>query len=463
MILSRYKDIPTAGTVVKKKSSNPMIFLIRGYLILIVLGTILLKCPFSLKQELSFVDAFFTATSAVCVTGLSVIDIGNVLSYTGLWILAALIQVGGLGIMTFSTAILLFSGIRPGFNQQALFKSGFTSQEDIEPKKILIAILPFTFVLEGLGTASLFTQFGDLPLDERILYAVFHSVSAFCNAGFSPFANSLTDYQFNPVVNTVIMLMVISGGVGFLAMSEIKNLFNFSTRAIQKISLHSKIVLLSTAIISLIELFSIFALEWNGAFSSLSFGQKLQSSAFIAFSSRTAGFNSFDMLSLRETSVIILIICMFIGASPGSCGGGIKTTTAAVIAILGINRLFGRDRTQILGRTIPEETVGKAIRVVIVYIILTFVGTLVLLLTEFPGTSVGSSPSHLLVVFFEVTSALSTCGLSLGLTPELSIFGRIFVCIFMFVGRMGALFLISAVIQKKEGGAWYAEEDIMVG
>ena len=158
MILSRYKDIPTAGTVVKKKSSNPMIFLIRGYLILIVLGTILLKCPFSLKQELSFVDAFFTATSAVCVTGLSVIDIGNVLSYTGLWILAALIQVGGLGIMTFSTAILLFSGIRPGFNQQALFKSGFTSQEDIEPKKILIAILPFTLELSRLSAREFMEQ-----------------------------------------------------------------------------------------------------------------------------------------------------------------------------------------------------------------------------------------------------------------------------------------------------------------
>ncbi|MDY3922016.1 MAG: potassium transporter TrkG [Hallerella porci] len=463
MLLSRYKDIPMTKSVVKKKSSNPMLFLIKAYAVLIVLGTILLKCPFSLEKDLSVIDAFFTATSAVCVTGLSVIDIGTVLSPTGLWILAALIQIGGLGIMTFSTAILLLSGIRPGFNQQALFKSGFTSQDDIEPKKILIAILPFTFVIEGLGTTALFTQFDHLPMDQRILYSVFHSISAFCNAGFSPFANSLCDYQFNHVVNIVTMLMVVAGGIGFLSMSEIKNLFDFHTRTIQKISLHTKIILLTTAIISIVELLFVLLLEWNGALAGLDFGEKLISGLFISFSSRTAGFNTFDMLTLRETTIIIIIISMFIGASPGSCGGGIKTSTAAVIAILGFNRLLGREKTQVLNRTIPEETVSKSVRIFIVYIVLSLVGTLILLLTEYPGASAGSSESHLLYVFFEVTSALSTCGLSLGLTPELSSFGRIFICIFMFVGRMGALLLISAVVKKRETGAWYAEEDIMVG
>lgn len=463
MLLSRYKDIPTARSVVKKKSSNPMLFLVEGYAVLIVLGTILLKCPFSLQKDLSVIDAFFTATSAVCVTGLSVIDVGATFTHAGLWILAMLIQVGGLGIMTFSTAILLLSGMRPGFNQQAIFKSGFTTEGNIDPKKILAAVLPFTVVLEGLGATALFTQFENFPIDERILYSVFHAVSAFCNAGFSPFADSLMRFQFNPVVCPVIILLVLLGSLGFLSMSEIKNLFDFKTRTIQKISLHTKIALLATLVIVLVEMSSVLAIEWNGAFGDQNIAEKFLSAAFVSIASRTAGFNTIDPLSLRETSMIIVIVAMFIGASPGSCGGGLKTTTAAVIALLGFNRLLGRERTQVMGRTIPEETVDKAVRIFIVYVILALVGTLVLLFSEFPGAALGASESHFLRVFFEVVSALSTCGLSLGFSQELSSFGRVFICIFMFVGRMGALFLISAVVKKKEGSAWYAEEDIMVG
>jgi trk system potassium uptake protein TrkH len=463
MLLSRYKDIPVDRPVFKKKNSNPMLFLVEGYLAVIALGTILLSCPFSLQKDLSILDAFFTATSAVCVTGLSVIDIGTTFTHAGLWILAALIQIGGLGIMTFSTTILLLSGMKPGFNQQALFKSGFTTEGGIEPKKILTAVLPFTIVLEGLGMTALFTQFDHLPLNERILYSVFHAISAFCNAGFSPLPNSLMSYQFNPVVCLVVILLVLAGGIGFLSMSEIKNLFDFKTRTIQKISLHTKIALSATLIISLIEMFSVLAIEWHGAFDGQSWAEKLLSGAFVALSSRTAGFNTIDPLSLRETSTIIIIIAMFIGASPGSCGGGLKTTTAAVITLLGINRLLGRDKTQTMGRTIPEETVDKALRIFIVYAVLALVGTLTLLFTEYPAGAIGSTHSHFVFVFFEVASALSTCGLSLGLTPELTASGRIFICIFMFVGRMGALFLISAVVKKKDSGTWYAEEDIMVG
>lgn len=463
MLLSRYKDIPSSISTFRKPGKNPMLFLIKSYAVLICVGTILLCCPFSLQKEISILDAFFTATSAVCVTGLATVDIGSTFSHVGLWILMVLIQIGGLGIMTFSTAILLLSGMKPGFNQQTLFKSGFASEGNIEPKKILSAVLPFTIVLEGLGMSALFSQFGHLPLDERILYSAFHAVSAFCNAGFSPFGNSLMDFQFNPVVCLVIILLVLSGGLGFLSMSEIKNLFDFKTKTIQKISLHTKIALIATLVIVLVEMFSVLAIEWNGAFDGQNWAEKLLSSAFVALSSRTAGFNTINPLTLRETSVIIIIAAMFIGASPGSCGGGLKTTTAAVIALLGFNRLRGREKTQVMGRTIPEETVDKAVRIFIVYILLALLGTLVLLFTEFPGGAIGSSQSHFVRVFFEVVSALSTCGLSLGMTPELSAFGKAFLCIFMFVGRMGALFLISAVVKKRDGGVWYAEEDIMVG
>lgn len=283
-----YKDIPVASATTRKSASNPMLFLLEGYAFLIVLGTVLLKCPFSLQKDLSIIDAFFTATSAICVTGLSVIDIGTTFTHAGLWIIAALIQIGGLGIMTFSTAILLLSGMRPGFSQQAIFKSGFTTDGNIDPKKILAAVLPFTVVLEGLGATALFTQFESLPIDERILYSVFHAVSAFCNAGFSPFADSLMHFQSNPVVCPVIILLVLSGSLGFLSMSEIKNLFDFKNRIIQKISLHTKIALFATFAIVFVEMASVLAIEWNGAFGDQNIAEKILSAAFVSVASRTA-------------------------------------------------------------------------------------------------------------------------------------------------------------------------------
>lgn len=463
MLISRYKEVPLAKMLPKKKSTNPMLFLVESYIFLILVGTILLRCPFSLKAPIRWIDAFFTATSATCVTGLSVVDIGSVFSNTGLWIIAALIQIGGLGIMTFSTAILLLSGMRPGFNQQAMLKSNFTQEERIDPVKILLAVIPFTIILEGIGALVLFTQFDKFPLNDRILYSVFHSISAFCNAGFSPFHDSLMSYQFNPVVCFSICALVLAGGFGFLSLAEARIFFNFKTHTIRRISLHTKIAFFFTIIIIAVASIAILAIEWNGAFADESIPQKILSSCFMVISARTAGFNNINLLTLQETSLLLIIVTMFIGANPGSCGGGIKTTTAAVIALLGFNRLLGREKTQVLGRTIPEETVDKAVRIFIIYTIMIVIGTFLLLITEYAGVSYEMGSPHFLKVFFEVVSALTTCGLSLGLTPDLTFFGRIVICIIMFIGRMGALFLISAVAKKVEGGVWYAEEDIMVG
>jgi trk system potassium uptake protein TrkH len=279
--------------------------------------------------------------------------------------------------------------------------------------------------------------------------------------GFTLFPDSLVRFQLNPLMNITTCVLALAGGFGFLAITEIRYLFDFKKRAIRKVSLHTHIATGFTLIIVLVSIAFFMFSEWSNTFAGLNFGEKLESSAFMAFTSRTAGLNNIDTSALSVGSLFFFVIIMLIGANPGSCGGGIKTTTTAVIFLLGFNRLLGRNKTQILGRTIPETTVDKAVRIFVVAIVVVVVATLVLLETEAAGNSI--EQVSFLKVFFEVASAYSTCGLSMGLTPDLSIPGRIVICLVMFIGRMGPLFLISAVAKKQEQGMWYAEEDIMVG
>ena len=463
MLRTRYIDKPFADIVAKRKLKNPIYLVIFGYLMTIVIGTLLLSLPISTKVPIRFIDALFTSTSAVCVTGLSVLDIRAVFSDTGLWVITFLMQVGGLGIMTFSTALLLISGMRPGFNQQVMLQENFTQDGRIDSVKVLWAVIPFTLLIEAFGAIIFFLEFSDLSIGTRILYAVFHSVSSFCNVGFAPWADSLVRFQFNPVMNIATSLLIIAGGFGFLAISEARYLFNFKTRTIQRISLHTKIAFFCTVILIVAGAVSILLMEWHTPALGTTFIQKLTSALFISVSSRTAGFNTLNLLSLGGGTLFLIAILMFVGANPGSCGGGIKTTTAALIALLGFNRLLGREKTQVLGRTIPEETVDKAVRIFVVSILIVVVFTIILLQTEYSGTHYSSSNTPFLKVLFEVISAYATCGLSMGLTPELTDAGRLIICMVMFIGRLGALFLISAVIKKADTGAWYAEENIMVG
>ncbi len=463
MLRTRYKDLPIAEMVAKRKLKNPIYLVILGYLTTILLGTLLLSLPFSTQVPIRFIDAFFTSTSAVCVTGLSVIDIRAVFSDTGLWILTFLMEMGGLGIMTFSTALLLISGMRPGFNQQVMLQENFTQDGRIDSVKILWAVIPFTLLLEAFGAVIFFLEFSDLSLSTRILYAVFHSVSSFCNVGFAPWADSLVRFQFNPVINITTSLLIVAGGFGFLAISETRYLFNFKTRTIQRVSLHTKIAFFCTFILIAAGTIAVLLMERSTADLGTTFIQRLTSAMFISVSSRTAGFNTLNMLSLGGGTLFLIAILMFIGANPGSCGGGIKTTTAALLALLGFNRLLGREKTQVLGRTIPEETVDKAVRIFVVSILIVVVFTIILLQTEYSGLHYGTGNTPFLKVLFEVISAYATCGLSMGLTPELTDAGRLVLCVVMFIGRLGALFLVSAVIRKANSGAWYAEENIMVG
>lgn len=466
MLKSKFRDFNFGETVVvKKKQTNPIMLVVLGYLLLISVGAIVLCTPVATREPLSFLQALFTATSAVCVTGLSVIEIGSSFTDFGNWVVLLLMQAGGLGIMTISTTLILLAGMHPGFNHQSVLLSNYTQEGNIDAGRILKAVVPFTFLLEAVGAVVYFTQFKAIEgTYDRIFCSVFQAVSSFCGVGFSLFPDSLEQFQLNPVVNVVTYILVLAGGFGFLAVTELVFAFDFKHRSMRKISLHTRIASFGTLLVIAVSVLVFSFTEWSNVLDELSFGEKVQSTFFMAFSSRTAGLNTVDISTLCASSLFFFIVVMFIGANPGSCGGGIKITTAAVIGLLGFNRLLGRQRTQVMGRTIPEGTVDKAIRIFVVAMVVIVVATLILLYTEIPaGVSYRENGAPFLKILFEVVSAYSTCGLSMGLTGELSTVGQIVICMVMFIGRMGPLFLISAVAGKIQNTAWFAEEDIMVG
>ena len=446
-----------------KTQSNPIMLVVLAYLLLIAIGTALLSLSISTTRPISLIDAFFTAMSAVCVTGLSVIDIPSTFTHTGLWFLVILMQLGGLGIMTASTTIILLAGMHPGFSHQSVFLSSFTQEGNIDAGRILKAIIPFTFVLELIGGIAYFTQFGSMELYDRIFCSLFQAISSFCGVGFTLFPNSLEGFQYNPVMNITTCILVLAGGFGFLAITELRYIFDFKHKEIRRVSLHTRIATYGTFIVIFVSIAIFSFTEYNNLFSGHTFGENAQSVLFMTFTSRTAGLNSVNIPDLTQASLFFFIIIMFIGANPGSCGGGIKITTAAVIGLLGINRLLGREKTQVLGRTIPNNTIDKAIRIVIVAMVVIASATLILLCTEIPSGTRYADNGPFLKILFEVVSAYATCGLSMGLTSELSLVGKIVISGVMFIGRMGPLFLISAVAGKLQDTAWYAEEDIMVG
>ncbi len=460
MLLSSFSAQPLETKVIKKrKHSNPILFVILGYFAFILVGTLFLSLPFAQKESISFLDNFFIATSAICVTGLATIDIGTMYSHAGHWIILLLMQIGGLGIMTISTTLILLAGMRPGFSHQSVFLDQF-SPENLSPNKVLKAVLPFTFGIEAIGLLVYFTQFSEPDLYNRFFSALFQTISSFCNVGFTLYPNSLIQYGSNSLVVITSALLVLAGSFGFLAITELPYLFSSK----KKISLHTKLAMLVTGILVVLSMIFFFAVEHSNSLSSLAFGDKLLAAFSFSSISRTAGINLSDFTTLSSASLFLTILLMFIGANPGSCGGGIKTTTAAVIAILGINRLLGKEKTMVFGRTIPQETVNKAIYIFIIGVIVIIFSSLLLLLTESGSQPYAETSSSFLKILFEVSSAYATCGLSLGITSELSSLGRLLICFVMFVGRLGPLFLISAVVSsEKDNGVWYSEENIMVG
>ena len=441
---------------------------IAGFILLIMMGTGLLMLPAAATgNRLGLTDALFTATSASCVTGLAVVDTGRDLSIFGQAVLLFLIQTGGLGIMTLSTLFLMAAGKRPGLTGQILIKDSFTHSRERPLSAILRDVFLFVFAIEGAGMVLMFFRFiPERELSEAFHLSLFHSVSAFCNAGFSTFPDSFMGYREDWVLNLIISFLIICGGIGFPVLSELKQKQNFPFGRRGRwslLSLHSKIVISATIILLFISSVSILLMEWNNTLSSLSVSGRFLAAFFQAVSVRTAGFNTLPIGDMANESLFLMMLLMFIGACPGSCGGGIKITTFVTLVQLGISRLRGKERPQIFCRTIPRASVEKAVSVVMISSLVVTGGSLALMMTELGETPHPMSRGMFLELSFDVVSAVGTVGLSTGVTGKLTVAGKSVITLMMFMGRLGPLVIAIAVSRQNTSRYYYAEENIMVG
>lgn len=428
------------------------------FLFLIFLGTFLLILPISSAGEasVSWLDAFFTATSAVCVNGLTVVDISSSFSTFGQIVIMILIQIGGLGFMTFGVVVAILFGKRISLKERLVIQQSTQSQTGQGLIKLSLSIFFIAFAFEIIATLILTIRWmKDLSFGQALYYAIFHSVSAFNNAGFSLWPNSLAVYYNDPIVYLTVMALFISGGLGFIVIVEI-----FKKRKWRKFSLHTKIVLLSTPILLFSGFVLILLLEsWNKAtFGALTWQERIGAALFHSATARSAGFHTIDISNMLSTSQLILIILMFIGAASGSTGGGIKVNTFVVLMLATINTFRGGGPIHAFHRRIGTDTVMRALAVAISSIACILFVALLLSITE------GLLEDHFLEVLFEATSAFSTTGLSMGLTSELSPLGKVIVAITMFIGRLGPLTLAYALAKKKKTTkVHYPEDHILIG
>ncbi len=435
--------------------TKPESALITSFAIVIFIGGILLSLPIATTsgKGLDFLDALFTSTSATCVTGLIVVDTGTFFSTFGQIVILALIQLGGLGIMTFTAIFVWLS--KKAYSVQTHYTIQDTFGGDIEHLSIedlLKFIVSATFIIEGIGAFILFLKLKTIyPVGKAVYSAIFHSISAFCNAGFSIYRDSLVQFHQSWITLGTIMLLIVFGGLGYPVLFELKEIISGKHR---KPSFHTKLVITTT--ISLIVGGAIFI--WIGD-PSLS----ILDSLFQSITTRTAGFNSVDIGKLPSSSLFIMIMLMFIGGSPGSCAGGIKTTTFSGYLILVKDWFFGQYRKRIFERKLTQETKDK-IKSVITLAVFTVLGSFtVLLYTEQDIISHYNEAFRNLL--FEVVSAFGTVGLSTGITSNLSPTGKIVIIVDMFFGRVGPLAIVTSLLfaRKKEKKIDYPEQKIMIG
>jgi len=435
---------------------------------LILIGTVLLMLPAAANgPRLAVVDAFFTATSATCVTGLVVVETGSRLSLFGQSVVLVLIQCGGLGIMAFSTVLILLMTGKFSFTQRSVIQDTFTHGPDTRLPSLVRHVVMFTLLLELVGAALLFLRFSGMYHPAKALYfAVFHAVSAFCNAGFCLYSQSFIDFKSDPLVNLTVASLIICGGLGFLVLLELKRIFleRHQTRRARRLSVHSKLVLTLTCLLLTVGTMGFLVYEWNQSLAGLSFPTKLMAAFFQSVTARTAGFNTLNFGKMANVTLLFTILLMFIGAASGSTGGGIKINSLGVLFALSRSRLRGEKATSIFRRTLSPETVGRAISVFVVAVIVIYAATMALTVSELGTTIHEESRGLFLELLFEVVSAFGTVGLSVGLTSKLSTLGKLILSVVMFIGRLGPLSIAVALSGKQPSSKFqYAEENVMIG
>ena len=430
--------------------------LVLGFAGLILSGVALLMTPYASKSgdSLRFVDALFTATSAVCVTGLVVVDTGTYFSVFGQSVILLLIQIGGLGVMTVATLVAVLSGKKINLKERLLIQEA-TNQLDLAGVvRLTLYIIRATLLVELVGGTILALRwFQDFGL-KGIYFGYWHAVSAFCNAGFDLFGEyrSITGYVGDLTVNGVIASLIVVGGIGFPVVADLWN-----CRQTRRFSLHTKVVLTTTVLLIVLGAGFIFVAEYGNAktLSDLPPADKVMASLFQSVTARTAGYNTVDIGLLREGTLLAIIFLMFVGASPSSMGGGVKTSTAAILFISLVGSVTGKRDPLAFGRQIPQQTVYKAFTIVTISVMLISLVTLTLSFTE---------AAPIFSLLFEVTSAFGTVGLSTGITPKLSDAGKVLITLTMFAGRVGTLTLLMALaLRPRKERLKYPEGKIIIG
>jgi trk system potassium uptake protein TrkH len=434
----------------------------------ILLGTLLLALPISHAAEpVSVLDSLFTATSATCVTGLTVVDTGTRFSAFGQAVVLGLIQVGGLGLMTFAVFVGIALGGRVAFTERVLIQETMHHTPSAGVRRLVRHVLAFTLVSEALGALWLWLRLRDaLPTGAAVWSAVFHSVSAFCNAGFSLFPDNLLRYRGDLVVNLGISGLVILGGLGFLASMELRDqlLARLRRRRPPQATLHTRLVLVVTLALLLGGMLVYLALERGNVLHGLPAGERLLAAWFLSVTPRTAGFNTVDYGQLSSATLFFTIFLMFVGASPGSTGGGIKTTTFGLLVALVLARWRGRGRASVFHRTIPHAVMDRALLLAMLAWAMVSLAIGLLVLAESAGVPHLREEPRFVALMFEAVSAFGTVGLSTGITPGLGAASKLVLVALMFVGRVGPLTLVLAMTPRERGGRFrYAEENVMVG
>ncbi|MEO0122572.1 MAG: TrkH family potassium uptake protein [candidate division WOR-3 bacterium] len=447
----------------QKKEINPARILIFGYVSIIIIGAILLSLPFSTTNGISFIDAIFTSTSALCVTGLIVKNTAMDFTLFGKCIILLLIQIGGLGYMTLSTSFFFFLGKKISLRDRMLFKESVNILSYDNLMRFAWRIFRITFVVEMIGAILFYFSFVKKfspPIAAG--HAIFHSISAFCNAGFSTFSENLTLFANFWNVPLIASVLIITGGIGFIVISDIYYVLIKKQR--KELSLHSKIVLKTTIILLVVGTLFILFYEGQRSLVNYSLPMKIIHSFFQSVTPRTAGFNTVDISSFSTATIFLLIVLMFIGASPGGTGGGVKTSTFALMLIWIKELLFGRYKNDVttMKKRIPQEQAMRSFLLISLSVFLILISFFLILLFD------RAQPLKLL---FEIFSAFGTVGLSLGsnLNPycnyvgEFSLFSKLIIILLMLIGRVGTLTLGSALIRPRNFDFSYPEESIVVG
>jgi trk system potassium uptake protein TrkH len=444
------------------------VILAGSFALVILCGTAVLSLPFARSGgPIAAVDALFTATSAVCVTGLTVVETGTRFSPAGQAVVLGLIQVGGLGLMTFAVFTGVLLGRRIAFTDRMVIQDSMHHTPKAGIRRLVRYVLAFTLATEAVGAFLLWLRFrGRFPAGEAVWQSVFHSVSAFCNAGFGLLADNLVRYRGDVLVNLAVTGLIVVGGLGFLVNMELWDQVRtrLQRRRAPLPTLHARLALSVTAALLVGGMAAFLALEWDNVLRGLPPGERVLAAWFQSVTPRTAGFNTIDYGRVSSDTLFFTMFLMFVGASPGSTGGGIKTTTLGLLVALVVARWRGHGRASLFRRTIPHAVMDRALALALLAWALVSLAVGLLVATELRGVPAGEADPSFLALMFEAVSAFGTVGLSTGITPSLSVAGKLVLVALMYVGRVGPLTLVLAVGPRTDRGRFrYAEENVMVG